>query len=158
MLLKFLHETQHVEDITDFDKFPIPYRAIATDIKNGERVVLKSGSLARAIYASSSIPGGFQPIEIDGIDLVDGGVSDNIPIGVAKDMGADIIIAVDVSENFDEDLEVDSYFVVMGQLVNILMRKNANESIQKLRDKDILLTPMLNGFSGLDADKYKSII
>lgn len=158
MLLKFMELTENTQDIEDFDKLAIPFRAVATDIKNGNKVVLKSGSLAKAIYASSSIPGGFQPININGIDLVDGGVSDNIPIQVARDMGADIIIAVDVSENFDEDLDVNSYFVVMGQLVNILMRKNANESIATLTDKDILLTPDLNGFGGLDADKYSEII
>jgi len=158
MLLKFMELTQNVRSIHDFDKLDIPYRAVATNIENGNAVVLKSGSLAKAIYASSSIPGGFQPIQINGIDLVDGGVSDNIPIQVARDMGADIIIAVDVSENFDEKLDVDSYFVVMGQLVNILMRKNANESIQTLTSKDILLTPDLKGFSGLDADKYVPII
>ena len=158
MLLKFMELTQSVHGITDFDKMSIPYRAVATNIKNGDAVVLKSGSLAKAIYASSSIPGGFQPINIDGIDLVDGGVSDNIPIAVARDMGADIIIAVDVSENFDKELDVNSYFVVMGQLVNILMRKNANESISSLSEKDILITPDLEGFSGLDADKYAAII
>ncbi len=158
MLFKFLEEFEHVEDITDFDNLPIPFRAVATNIKNGDAIVLKSGSLSKSIYASSSIPGGFQPINIDGMDLVDGGVSDNIPIAVARDMGADIIIAVDVSENFDDDLDVDSYFVVMGQLVNILMRKNANESIATLSKKDILLTPDLNGFSGLDAHKYAPII
>lgn len=158
MLLKFMQLTQDVRDIDDFDKLDIPFRAVATNIKNGDAVILKSGSLAKAIYASSSIPGGFQPINIDGIDLVDGGVSDNIPIQVARDMGADIIIAVDVSENFDKNLDVNSYFVVMGQLVNILMRKNANESIETLGDKDILLTPDLNGFGGLDANKYAAII
>ncbi|MCD4668640.1 MAG: patatin-like phospholipase family protein [Sulfurimonas sp.] len=158
MLLKFLKEFEHVSHIKDFSKLPIPFKAVATNIKNGQKVVLGSGSLAKSVYASSSIPGGFQPINIDGIDLVDGGVSDNMPITVAKEMGADIIIAVDVSENFDENLDVNSYFVVMGQLVNILMRKNANESIATLNDKDILITPNLNGFGGLDAHKYKEII
>ncbi|MBU0720107.1 patatin-like phospholipase family protein [bacterium] len=158
LLLKFLKETQHAQNIEDFDDFYIPFRAVATNIKNGETVVLKSGNIAKAIYASSSIPGGLQPINIDGVDLVDGGVSSNIPIDVAKEMGADIIIAVDVSEDFSEDLKVDSYFVVMGQLVNILMRKNANESISALSKNDILITPDLEGFSGLDADKYSQII
>lgn len=158
LLLKFMELTHNVEDIKDFDKLSIPFRAVATNIKDGQRVVLKSGSLAKAIYASSAIPGGFQPINIDGIDLVDGGVSDNMPIQVARDMGADIIIAVDVSENFDKNLDVNSYFVVMAQLVDILMRKNANESIATLDTKDILITPDLKGFSGLDADKYKMII
>jgi len=158
MLLKFMELTQNVQDIENFDKLSIPYRAVATNIKNGDAVVLDHGSLAKAIYASSSIPGGFQPINIDGIDLVDGGVSDNIPIEVARDMGADIIIAVDVSEDFSDKLDVNSYFVIMGQLVNILMRKNANESIDTLTDKDILITPNLKGFTGLDADKYAAII
>jgi NTE family protein len=158
MLLKFMELTENVRNIDDFDKLDIPYRAIATNIKNGNSVVLKSGSLAKAIYASSSIPGGFEPININGVDLVDGGVSDNMPIQVARDMGADIIIAVDVSENFDKELDVNSYFVVMGQLVNILMRKNANDSIKTLKEEDILLTPDLDGFTGLDADKYAQII
>ena len=158
MLLKFDELTENVGDITDFDKLSIPFRAIATNIKNGDQVVLAGGSLAESIYASSSIPGGFQPIHINGLDLVDGGVSDNIPIQVARDMGADIIIAVDVSENFSEKLDVNSYFVVMGQLVNILMRKNANESIATLEEKDVLLTPNLDGYTGLDADKYTEII
>jgi NTE family protein len=158
MLLKFMQETQSINQVTDFDNFPIPFRAVATNIINGNPVVLKSGSLAKAIYASSSVPGGFQPIHIDGLDLVDGGVSDNLPVQLAKDMGADIIIVVDVSEKFNEKIDVNSYFVVLGQLVDILMRKNVNESILKLSDKDILLTPDLNGFNGLDADKYKDII
>ncbi len=158
MLLKFDELTQNVRDIIDFDKLSIPFRAVATDIKNGNAVILKSGSLSASIYASSSIPGGFQPININGVDLVDGGVSDNFPIEVARNMGADIIIAVDVSENFSDKLDVNSYFVVMGQLINILMRKNANESINFLSDADILLTPDLDGFSGLDTDKYKEII
>jgi NTE family protein len=158
LLLKLMAETQHAQNIRDFDNLPIHFRAVATDIKNGNPVVLKSGSLPKAMYASSSIPGGLQPINIDGIDLVDGGVSDNIPIQLAKDMGADIVIAVDVSENFKEELDVNSYFIVLGQMVNILMRKNANESILKLTDKDILLTPDLKEFGGLDVDKYSLII
>ena len=158
LLLKFMAETQHAQNVRDFDNLTIPFRAVATDIKNGNQVVLKSGSLAKAMYASSSIPGGLQPINIDGIDLVDGGVSDNIPIQLAKDMGADIIIAVDVSEDFEEELDVNSYFVVLGQMVNILMRKNANASIEKLGDKDVLLIPDLKEFGGLDVDKYSLII
>jgi len=158
MLMKFLNEFEHVDNVKDFDKLPIPFRAVATDISNGEAIILKSGSLGKSVYASSAIPGGFQPIDINGINLVDGGVSKNMPIQVARDMGADIIIAVDVSENFDKKLDVNSYLVVMGQLVNILMRKNANESIATLTDKDILLTPNLDGFTGLDADKYVPII
>jgi len=158
LLLKFDELTDNVRDIKDFDKLSIPYRAIATDIKNGDTIVLKSGSLAKAIYASSAIPGGLQPIKINGIDLIDGGVSDNIPVRIAQKMGADIIIVVDVSENFPESVDVNSYFVVMGQLIDILMRKNANESLKLLTKKDILITPDLDGYGGLDVAKYKEII
>ena len=158
-LLMFFHTlTQDVSDINHFDKLSIPYVAIATNIQNGQPVVLRSGSLAEAMYASSAIPGGFQPIKINDIDLVDGGLSKNFPIEIAKEMGADVIIAVDVSEPFEKDFEVESYLEVMGQMVNILMRKNADESIDKLRAEDILLTPDLQGYSGLDADKYAEII
>jgi NTE family protein len=158
LLLKFMQETAHVSNVDDFDKLPIPFRAVATNIRNGEKVVLKSGKLANAIYASSAIPGGLQPINIDGVDLIDGGISSNLPVEVALDMGADIIIAVDVSEHFEDEIDVNSYIVVMSQLVNILMRKNANKSISRLKKQDILLTPKLDKFSGLDVEKYKEII
>lgn len=157
-LFKILSQTQNVEHITNYDNLPIPFRAIATDIENGNAVVMSSGSLSKSIYASSAIPGGLQPIVIDGKTLIDGGVSDNIPILEAKKMGADIIIAVDVSEHFDKDLNVNSYFEVLGQLVNILMRKNADFSISQLDEDDVLITPDLNAYGGLDAHKYKEII
>ena len=158
ILLKYQSETQNAQGITNFDNLQIPFRSVATNIKNGQRVVLDSGSLAKAIYASTAIPGVFQPIKINGIDLIDGGISNNIPIEVAKDMGADIIIAVDASEDFDKNISISSYLTVLNQLVNILMRKNANISIAKLKEKDILIKPKLNGFGGLDIDKYKEII
>jgi len=158
MLSKFEAETEHVFDVHNFDDFRIPFRCVGTNIANGDEVIFQSGSLAKSIYASSAIPGGFQPITIGDVDYVDGGVSDNIPIDVMREMGADIIIAVDVSEGFSERVDVNSYFVVMGQLVNILMRKNADEMIATMGDNEILLTPNLEGFGGLDADKYPEII
>ncbi len=158
LLFKMLSQTQDVEHIRDFDKLPIPFRAIATDMQNGNEVILSGGSLSKSIYASSAIPGGLQPIEIDGKVLIDGGVSNNMPILLAKKMGADIIIAVDVSEHFDKNLNVTSYFGVLGQLVNILMRKNADFSISLMSKDDILITPNLDGYGGLDASKYAEII
>jgi NTE family protein len=158
LLMAFDSFFSDVKYVKDFDKLSIPFRAVATDISNGEAVVLKSGSIAEAVYASSAIPGGLQPITIEGRSLVDGGVSKNFPIEVAKEMGADIIIAVDVSEPFEKNIDVNSYLVVMGQLVNIMMRKNADESIKLLTQKDILITPELEGFSGLDVEHYAEII
>ncbi len=158
LMLKFMQLTQNVQDIENFDNLSIPYRCIATDIKNGNAVVLKSGDLAKAIYASSAIPGGFEPVTIDGIDLVDGGVSDNLPIQVAKDMGADIIIAINVSEDFKKNRKINSYLIVLEQLVDIMMRKNVEESLALHSKKDIFITPDLNGYNGLDTSHYKEII
>lgn len=158
LLLKFLKESDGAEYINNFDDLSIPFRAIATNIKNGKPVILKSGSLGRAMYASSAIPGAFQPLKIDGMYLVDGGVSKNLPISIAKDMGADIVIAVDASEGFDKNLDVNSYLVIMNQLVNILMRKNADDDISLLTSDDVLITPSLEGITGLDVEKYPEII
>jgi len=87
----------HTEDTTDFDKLNIPFRAVATDIETGEAVILDKGELVRALRASMSIPALFAPVEIDGRLLVDGGVANNLPIDIARQMGADIVIVVDIS-------------------------------------------------------------
>ena len=89
-------ETLRASQVDNFDQLAIPFRAVAGDIVTGEAVVLSSGSLARAIRASMSIPAALSPIEIDGRLLVDGGIAMNLPVDVARDMGADVVIAVDI--------------------------------------------------------------
>ena len=79
--------------VKDFDRLPIPFHAVATDIETGRQVVLRSGNLARAIRASMAVPGGFAPVEIDGRLLVDGLVADNVPITAVRAMGAARVIA-----------------------------------------------------------------
>ena len=96
ILAMFESSTLGVSAIDDFDDLPIPYRAVATDLNTGQPVVLGRGSLAMAMRASMSLPGIFQPIEIDGRVLLDGGIADQVPIDVLRAMGADIVIAVDV--------------------------------------------------------------
>ena len=88
--------TLRAANIHDFNKLPIPFHAVAADIETGKPVVLQSGELARAIRASMAVPGAFDPVEIDGKLLVDGLVANNVPVNVARDMGADIVIVVDV--------------------------------------------------------------
>ena len=82
--------------VTDFNKFALPYRAVAADINTGEVVVHDHGNIADAIRSSMSIPGAFPPVEIDGRILVDGGIVNNVPVDVARKMGADVVIAIDV--------------------------------------------------------------
>jgi NTE family protein len=80
----------------DFDKLPIPFRAVAANIVTGDAVVMGSGNLSTAVFASMSIPSGFPPVEREGLLLVDGMIADNLPVDVARAMGVDLVIVVDV--------------------------------------------------------------
>ncbi|MBQ3647552.1 MAG: patatin-like phospholipase family protein, partial [Spirochaetia bacterium] len=96
---KFYHLVGPCSDNDDFDDLPTPFRCVATDIITGKEVVLENGSLADAMRSTMSIPGVFNPVEKGEYLLVDGGVVNNLPVDVMKDMGADIIIAVNLSNN-----------------------------------------------------------
>jgi NTE family protein len=139
-----------VSDIRDFDELSIPFRAVATDITTGEAVVLGSGDLAKSMRASMSVPSIFAPVEIDGRLLVDGGVSNNLPVDVARDMGADIVIAVDISTPLKKREELTSAVSITGQLTGILTRRNTEEQIATLSGKDILIVPDLGDISSAD--------
>ena len=162
MMLKYLKEaTYHVKNIEHFDDLRIPYRAVASRLEDGATVVLRDGSLAESIYSSIAIPGGFDPITINGEVLVDGGVADNLPLDVMREeMNVDYIVVVDISTPYDEHAKFDNYLAVMGQLSNILMRKNVEDTIKSMegRDNEILIIPDLTGYTPLDADKYPEII
>jgi len=161
-MLQFLRQkTIDVTNVKNFDELRIPFRSVASRLEDGATVVLRDGSLAESIYASIAIPGGFDPITINGDVLVDGGVADNLPLDVMrKEMDVDYIVVVDISTPYDEHAKFDNYIAVMGQLVNILMRKNVEETIStiKVDSNETLLTPDLTGYTPLDADKYPEII
>lgn len=140
-LLKKL--TIHKAHINNFDELNIPFRAIAADLETGEVVVIGKGSLNEAIRASLSLPGIFPPIEIDGRTLVDGGIVNNVPIEVAKELGADIIIAVDVGTPLDDIENVKSALDVSMQSMGILGKRNVDESLALLTDKDLFIRPEL---------------
>ena len=129
--------------ITDFDKLPIPFRAIATDLENGEVVVLGSGQLDRAMRASMSMPGIFSPIEIGGRLLVDGGLVRNLPVDVALEMGADVIIAVDVGEDSPTRDELRSADKVTSQAMGLQILRNVNRQASWA---DVLIEPDLEEF------------
>jgi NTE family protein len=107
--------TWPVHNISDFDKLPIPFRCVATDIVKVQPVVFKSGYLPDAIRASIAIPTFFNPIEIDGKLLVDGGIVRNFPVQDAREMGADIIIGVDVSSGLYTKEELNTAFRIFDQ-------------------------------------------
>jgi len=142
--------TRHVAKIKSFDDYAIPFRAVASDIATGDVVVLDSGNLAHAIRASMSVPAAFAPIEIDGRQLVDGGIANNLPIDVVRSMGADIVIAVDISTPLLTEEELDSVLNITIQLTGILTRRNAEQQIATLTEKDVLLIPDLGDITSAD--------
>ncbi|MCL1633960.1 patatin-like phospholipase family protein [Luteimonas sp. SX5] len=129
----------------DFDRLPIPFRAVATDINTGKHVVLGDGSLPMAMRASMSLPGIFRPVEIDGKILVDGGLADQVPIDVVRQMGADRVIAVDVGTPLSV-LDRDASLVdVLDQMSGFLTTGSAARQLATLGPSDVLITPDLTG-------------
>ncbi|HHO59831.1 MAG TPA: hypothetical protein ENJ64_06270, partial [Thiotrichales bacterium] len=144
--------------IQDFDKFQIPYRAIATDIETGDEFIIKKGNLARAMRASMSIPAALPPIEINQTLLVDGGIANNVPIDIARNMGADIVIVVDVSAPLLDKADLKSSIDVTGQLTTILTRRVADAQIKTLKEKDVLIIPGETDITSSDFERYPELI
>ncbi|WP_341502952.1 patatin-like phospholipase family protein [Gallaecimonas sp. GXIMD4217] len=136
-------------NLKSFDELPIPFRALATNIETHEEVVLGRGSLAKALQASMAVPGIVRPVELEGLLLVDGGVVNNMPISVVKAMGADIVIAVDVSSPFLTRKELGSALTIVDQLSRFLVLDNMRRQKQLLGGEDLLLTPVLDGIDTL---------
>lgn len=147
-----------VVDIVDFDKLPIPFRAVATDLVTGEEVLLSSGSLPNALRASMSVPGVFAPVRIDGRMLVDGGMVNNLPVSVVRAMGADIVIAVDISTPLLTEEQLTSFLSVTEQLTGFLTRRNTDLQIQSLGAEDILIIPELGDFSSSNFEGAEEIV
>ncbi len=146
------------KDISDFDKLPIPFRAVATDLTTGQQVALSKGSLPTALRASMSIPGVFSPVELDGQILVDGGLANNLPISVARELCADVVIAVDISSPLLVRENLTSVLAVTEQMTNFLTRKNVEQQLATLGPQDVLLVPDLTDFSSADFDNALSIV
>ncbi len=126
-----------------FDDLPIPFRAVATDLETGDKVVLDHGDLPQAVMASMAVPGAFAPVEREGRLLVDGGLVDNLPVDVAKAMGADIIIAVDIGTTLSTREDLGSPIDISRQVITILTIKNENKQAAAA---DILVRPDLSRF------------
>jgi len=147
-----------VIDVHDFDNLPIPFRAVATDLVTGEDVVLSGGSLPDTLRASMSVPGVFAPVTIGDRLLVDGGMSNNLPVNVAREMGADIVIAVDISSTLLGREQLTSVFTVTEQLTNFLTRRTTDAQIETLGERDLLIVPDLGQFSSANFSGSGQII
>jgi len=141
-----------------FDQLPIPYRAVATDLVNGKAVVFHEGELANVMRASMSVPGAVAPAELDGKILVDGMLTSNLPVQTAREeMGADIIIAVNVGTPLLKREQLTGIFGVSNQMLSILTEQNVQASLATLKPDDILISPELGDFSTGDFDHLEHI-
>ncbi len=137
--------------ISNIENLKLPFVAVATDLNRGTEVVLDHGPVSKAVRASSAIPGVFNPVALQGRLLVDGGVVDNIPVSVARAKGADIIIAVDISENV-ANFNITNMIDVMLQAVNIITKENTR---YQRKDADVLITPAVGNVAMLDFTQKK---
>ncbi len=144
-----------VAGITDFDKLPIPYRAVAADLETGEMVVIGTGDLADAARASMSVAGLFPPAEVNGRYLTDGGIVRNLPVDVVRKMCADIVIAVDVGKPLPKRDDLTNPIAIMNQMIDIMMKQNVQEQINGLGDKDVFIRPKLGTIESGDFKRGK---
>ncbi|MBS0388920.1 MAG: patatin-like phospholipase family protein, partial [Proteobacteria bacterium] len=142
--------TLPVATVTRFDDLRIPFRAVATDLETGASVVMDSGDLTTALRASMSAPGLFAPVERDGRLLVDGGLTENLPIDVARAMGVDVVIVVDAGFPLLPRDRLNSLTSVSNQALAILVRRDVERQLATLGPNDVLVQPALGQRSSYD--------
>ncbi|MBK6559537.1 MAG: patatin-like phospholipase family protein [Comamonadaceae bacterium] len=152
-----LRKLSKVKGFQRFDDLAIPFRAVATDLVTGKAVVFKEGELANVMRASMSVPGAVAPAEFGGMILVDGMLTENLPVQVARSMGADIVIAVNVGTPLLKRDQLDGIFGVAGQMVSILTEQNVQASIALLKPTDLLISPELGNYTTADFDALAKI-
>jgi len=141
--------------IASFDDLPIPFRCVATDMQTGDRVVLHNGSLATAVRASMAIPGVFTPVEIDGHVLADGGMVENIPVEVVREMNVDAVIAVDLSIPLGERAQLETLTGVLSRALDVTILQNERRSLALA---SATITVDTGKFDATDYDRLSDLI
>jgi NTE family protein len=155
----FLHKlTAKADGIGDFDRLPIPFRAVSTDMVTGKPYIFEQGPLYEAMRASMSIPGVFSPAEIRGRILGDGGLVDNLPVDVVRKMGADVVIAVNIGTPLSTREQLSSVIGLTGQMINILTEQNVRQQLALLGAGDVLISPDLGALSAIDFSEGRQFI
>ncbi|MBN8886684.1 MAG: patatin-like phospholipase family protein [Rudaea sp.] len=137
----------------NFDDLPIPFRSVATDIGNGEKVVFAKGDLPMAIRASMSVPAAFAPIRYQGHLLVDGGIVDNVPIEEARKLGGTRLIVVDVGAPLLKEENLTSPIQIANQMLTAMMKRQTDAQLHTLGAADVLLVPQLGDLSSTAFDR-----
>jgi len=145
----------HVKDVNDFNKLPIPFFCIATNMETGTEVLLNKGYLPEAVMASGTFPSLFEPAEVDGLILIDGGVLNNYPIMEVKQLGADIVIGVDVQHGLRDRESLKSATDILLQINNF---RTIDDMKEKVKETDIYIRPDVDDFSVMDFDLAEAII
>lgn len=146
------------QGVSDFDALPIPFRAVATDLVAGEAVVLGAGDLTSAVRASMSIPALFPPVEIDGRLLVDGGVVNNLPVNVARAMGADIVIVSEIPGATVSPEDLRGFTAVLAQTMSVMIGVNSRAQVAALGPGDIHLVPDVGAVGMLAFEQAPSTV
>jgi NTE family protein len=147
--------TRNVRHIRDFNKLPTPFLCIGTNIETGEEVLLNKGNLVQAMMASAAFPSLFTPVEIDGNLLVDGGVVNNYPIQEVRNLGADIIIGVDVQDDLLNRKNLKNATRILVQITNL---QSIDKMKNKIKDTDVYIKPDIRDFGVISFDKGEEII
>lgn len=140
---------------TDFDLLPIPFRCVATDMTSGEAIVLRDGSLARAVRASMAIPGVFTPVELNGRVLADGGMVQNIPVETVRGMDADVVIAVELRLPPGEVGQLQTLTGVLSRAIDVMITQNEHRSLAQAQAK---VSVDMTGYSVSDYGRVKELI
>lgn len=169
-IVSTLERMTRLTDSIHFDALPIPFRCVAVDVGTFEEVVLSSGSLAQAMRASMAIPLAFRPMLLNDRTLIDGGVLNNLPVDVAKEMGADVVIAVDLTVNKHEgqgenadawDMEEGGWFSALDKLGVLsaaqwaLSRPDRKKYRSNRQLADIYINPNLRGYGAHSFTPHK---
>jgi len=151
----FTYLTYGYHDVNDFSKLPIPFECIAADLATGQEVVLNKGFLPKAIRASMAVPAAIAACEIDGRMLVDGGIVNNFPVDRCREMGADIIIGVDIGDDLLTKDKIKSIPDVISQLTSLM---SIERSEKNSKNVNILIKPDISGYSGSSFDTESAIV
>ncbi len=147
--------TEHVHDIGDFSKLPIPFFCVATNLENGNIEILENGFLPEALRASGSFPTLLDPVEIDGKLLTDGGVVNNFPVDIMKEKGVDIIIGIDVQDKLKSKANLNTAPRIIMQIVGFQMY---DDDRLKIKETDLYMHPDISEYNVVSFDVAKQIV
>lgn len=152
---QFSRFTAHVNEIQDFNNLPIPFFCMSTNIETGKQVLLDKGYLPEAVAASGALPSVFNPIELNGVLMTDGGVTNNYPLKEIKEKGAEIVIGIDVQDSLMPKEQLNSVTNIMLQISNF---KTYEAMRAKVAETDLYIKPSIVDFSVLSFDQIDKII